>query len=240
MLVALIRRSDPARFAPLLRLLGLPGLQPYAPVATPATSQRPTQGALLSLGLFALLVGMNALNASKQFLLLSALIIGTSYAGLRGFLLARQMRRTILTAQLQTTEDLTPSENALGLTGLLVATGADYATARQQTESMLAAPDHVDTAQLSALGMLHPGRYGDMRAALQHATYFALGGIAVIWPCWVTHHPVQLLVGSLGYALTCFVLHGTSPRLKALCGRGGLIGAGSFGVGLLFRHGLHL
>lgn len=237
-LARLVRLSRPSRFVPVLHLLGLAGLRPYQVSLPPDASRRALQAAQLGLSLFAALCGMNVLNATRQFILLSTVILAASYMGLRGFLAARRLRQTVQMAQDQLTEALTPSEQALGLTGLIVASGVDYDLARERTQAMLRQPDKIEADWLQSLGMLHPARIGDLLGGLQQAGYGALGGAAVIWPCWATRHPGQLAAGWLGYLLCCFVLYGTSTRFRQASLRGTILAAGSLIIGVLLRYRL--
>ncbi|HEY9104127.1 hypothetical protein [Chitinimonas sp.] len=212
LLGTLLRWPGSAWMTPLLDRLGLPGLAPYRLPPPAQRLQRAEDAALAAACLLGALAGLGSLNATREMLLvLLALLGGLAAAWQSGWQAARQ-RRELLQQQAARAALLTPSESTLGLTGLLVAAGQDYATALARTEQLALQPSQVSRLELAQLGLTMPARGEVAWQAMQGGLSWLLGAAAVAWPCWLTASRWQFIPALLGLLLVHFVSAAERPR----------------------------
>ncbi|WP_269531061.1 hypothetical protein [Chitinimonas sp. BJYL2] len=200
------------RLAPVLAALGMPGMRPYRLSGLPASRELALHAALTALVVLGVLVGLDTLNATRQLMLiLLGVLGGLLVAGWRWQTASGRRQQTLL-VQASITEALVSSENALGLSALMVAAGDRMDQARAQCLGMLADPDQVSEAQLARLGLQSPALIWVRLYAIEAGMVW-LGGIALVaWPCWLTPAPWQMVPAALGLLLLHFVLDGESQR----------------------------
>lgn len=195
----------------LLPWLTMPGLLPYRFDATAPLAQRARFGALLALCLIAGLLGLGSLNASRQLVLILWALLGAAYFGARASWQARQVVDALRAQHAAKASELAPSEAALGLAGLLVAAGRDFAHAQAEAAELAAAPDSISAEQLDALGLRAPP-YSQARRQGWRCAFAHLGAVAAVgWGCWAISGYGQLLPAVLGLLLVHFVLSGHQP-----------------------------
>lgn len=230
-----LRWLGPDRLMPCLRLSGLDGLSPYRLAQPGASSRLARHGALLALCLLAVLHGLGSLNASRQLGLVLLMLFGAAWRGWRAGRAAFATRRAVLAASEARMAELAPAESALGLISLLLASGRDYQTARQQAQAMRDQPDALSPALADTLALNAPtasaARQHAWRAALAHAA----GVLAVAWPCWLAGQAWQLLPASLGLVLTHYVCAEQQARWWQGLARPLLLALSGLGLAVLLR-----
>ncbi|MGQ5524918.1 hypothetical protein ACUHMQ_16890 [Chitinimonas sp. PSY-7] len=192
----------------LLHWLQLAGLAPYRQDYRSPYAHHAKQAAQLTLYLLTTLQGLNTLNASRELCLILLGLMGGVWAVWRESSVANQHATALRNAHTATAAELTPSESALGLAGLLVAAGRDYIDAQQEAHTLATAPNTVTSKQLAELGMQAPVTAFAHQQGLLCGLCYLAGVLAVGWSCWLTAAHWQLLVALFGMLLVHFVADG--------------------------------
>ena len=198
--------------AAVLGACGCTGLGPYRVTPPGQVPDDAVIGARIALCVLGAAVGLGALNATREFLLVLAVLIGAGIVGLLAGIRAAKSRRELIIDQEALAQELTPSESALGFAAILVAAGYPLAEATTVTNALGAEPDSATPELFESLGMLAPPRHVAWSAALAHACAFAGGALAVAWPCWVTPVSRQFYPALACCLVMHYVAHGRARR----------------------------
>ncbi|GAB3242458.1 hypothetical protein [Chitinimonas naiadis] len=236
LLGGLLRLFGPGWLAPQLDRLGLQGMVPYR-LSFPAWHlKRAEDAALAAICLHGTLLGLGSLNASRELLLILLAVLGGIGAACLSGRQAWQLRQQTLDAQAQTAESLTPSESALGLTGLFTAAGYPYPAALAAAERLANQPGSIGKAELEMLGLSAPANGEVIRLAGYSLLAWLLGVTAIGWPCWLTSANWQFVPAVLGVYLVHFVSAAQSTRYHwRRPSQHALAGLACFAAGLLIH-----
>jgi hypothetical protein len=232
----LIEWLDAGVLANYLWALGCAGLGTYRMPEPTHPARAGVMGARWSLCVLGAAVGLGTLNATREFLLVLAMLLCAAVASLRAGIRQAAARRVLLAEQEAIALELTPSESALGFAAVLVAAGYPLNNATRATEALSTAPDSAPLELFASLGMLAPPRTVALWAACKHAAALMAGALVVAWPCWVTPASRQFYPAAIGCVLVHYVAHGRAQRWLREGGKDVAYGLACLLLGKLLVH----